>query len=63
MNQTNNFLDDELLDTSFDESDLEIYFMLNNVHVKEGDLVKIKGLNHKGDIIGMLPDEKSIYIN
>ena len=37
--------------------------MLKNFHVQEDDLVKLKGYNQKGDIICMLSDEKSIYIN
>ena len=49
-------LDDELLNTSFDESDLEIYFNIKNVEVKEYDIVQLKG-----DILGMLPDE-TVYI-
>ena len=42
MNENNKFLDDEVMYTLFDESDLDISFMLKNVHVKEGDLVKIR---------------------
>ena len=31
--------------------------MIKNVEVKEYDIVQLKGSLHKGDILGMLPDE------
>ena len=40
MNENNNnLLDDELLETSFDKLDLEIYFMIKNIEVKVNDIV------------------------
>ena len=54
-------LDDELFNTDYFESDLETYFMIKNVEVKEYDIVQLKGSPHKGDILGMLPDE-TVYI-
>ena len=56
-----NGLENELLDTSFDKSDLKTYYMIKNVEVKEYNIIQFKGSPHKGDILGILPDE-SIYI-
>ena len=38
---------DELLSSEFFESDLETYFKIKNVEVKEYDIVQLKGLPHK----------------
>ena len=53
--------DDELLSSEFFESDLKTYFEIKNVEVKEYDIVQLKGSPHKGDILGMLPDD-TVYI-
>ena len=53
--------DNELLSSKFFESDLKTYFEIKNVEVKEYDIVQLKGSPHKGDILGMLPDE-TVYI-
>ena len=53
--------DDELLSSEYFQSDLETYFEIKNVEVKEYDIVQLKGSPHKGDILGMLPDE-TVYI-
>ena len=58
----NNLLDNELLEILFDESDLEIYFIIKNVEVKENDIVQLKGSPYKGDIIRILPDEVTVYV-
>ena len=40
MNENNNnLLDNELLDTSFYESDIETYIIIENVKVKENSIV------------------------
>ena len=53
--------DDKLLSSEYFESDLETYFKIKNVEVKEYDIVQLKGSPHKGNILGMLPDE-TVYI-
>ena len=55
--------DDELFDTDYFESNLETYFMIKNVEVMKDDIVQLKGSAHKGDILGMLPDEETVYVN
>ena len=53
--------DDELLSSEYFQSDLKTYFEIKNVEVKEYDIVQLKGSPHKGDILGMLPDD-TVYI-
>ena len=38
-NNNNYFLGNKLLDISFDESDLETYFMINNIEVRENNII------------------------
>ena len=55
--------DDEWFDTDFFESDLETYLLIKNIEVVKHDIVQLKGSAHKGDILGMLPDEETVYVN
>lgn len=54
-------LDGDLIDTDWTEEDLDIYFLLNNVKLREGDEVQENSHNNICIVLGQLLNE-NIYI-